>query len=445
MRTIGIRREDKDRWEARVPLVPADVATLVAAEAASFTLQPSSLRVFGDDEYRRAGARIDEDLSSCDVILAVKEIPAELFAADTTYAFFSHTIKGQPANMPMLRRLMTLSCQLLDYERITDDHGRRLIFFGRFAGFAGALDSLWALGRRLAWEGLTPNPFAALRQTYEYGTLPTALAAVREVGARIAADGLPPELCPFVIGISGYGNVSRGAQEVVDALRAVSVAPGDLERLFAGPTDRHTVSKVVFAEQDTVVGREGGPFSLDEYVRQPELYEGVFERWLPRLAVLINCVFWDTPYPRLVTKAAAQRLFGAAAPPLLRVIGDVSCDIGGSIEMTVKETHIDNPVYVYDPATDDVTDGVAGYGPVILAVANLPCELSREASEAFSAALTPFVPALAGNDFSLPYARLELPEELRRALILHHGELTPDYEYLRRFVAAADAAPHPGS
>ena len=331
---------------------------------------------------------------------------------------------------------MELRCQLIDYERITDDDGRRLIFFSRFAGLAGAIDSLWALGRRLLWEGVSPNPFAALEQTYAYPTLAAALDAVREVGARIARDGLPAQLCPFVVGVTGYGNVSRGAQEVVDALGAVAVAPPDLDGLFAGAADRRVAHKVVFEERDLVARRDSSaPFSLDEYYTQPELYESVFEGRLPRLAVLLNCVFWDTPYPRLVTKAAVRSLFAAADPPRLRVIGDVSCDIEGSIEScTLKETHIDEPVYVFDPETGGIADGVAGRGPVVLAVGNLPCELSRESSEAFSAALSPFVPALAAADFSVPYEQLDLPAELMRALILHHGDLTPGYEYMRRFV-----------
>ncbi len=434
MRSIGIRREDKDRWEARVPLVPDDVARLTSSGSAKLVLQPSAQRVFAAEEYERAGARIDEDLSACDVVLAVKEIPLELLEQGKTYAFFSHTIKGQPYNMDMLRRLMELRCQLIDYERITDESGRRLIFFSRFAGLAGAIDTLWALGRRLEWEGLAPNPFAALEQTHRHPSLAAALAAVREVGATIACDGLPAQLCPFVIGITGYGNVSRGAQEALNALGAVTVAAADLDDLFAGPVSRRAVHAVVFAEPDMVARRDSSaPFELEEYFRHPELYEGVFERRLPRLSVLVNCIFWDAQYPRLVTKAAVRRLF-AAAPPRLRVIGDVSCDIEGSVELTVKETHIDDPVYVYDPESGGIADGVAGRGPVVLAVGNLPCELSRESSEAFSAALSPFVPGLAGADFSVPYAQLALPPELRRALILHHGEFTPGYEYMRRFV-----------
>jgi saccharopine dehydrogenase (NAD+, L-lysine-forming) len=446
MRRIGIRREDKDPWEARVPLIPDDVVRLTSSGAVEVVVQPSPRRVFTEDEYVRAGARVDEDLSACDIVLAVKEIPSDLFTPGTTYAFFSHTIKGQPYNMDMLRRLMELECQLVDYERITDERGRRLIFFSRFAGLAGAIDSLWALGRRLEWEGLTPNPFAALEQTYRYPTLEAALEAVRDVGARIAADGLPAELCPFVIGITGYGNVSLGAQEVVDALGAVAVSPDRLDELCAGGgmapassraagDDRHTAHKVVFAEQDFVARRDASrPFALDEYFRQPELYEGTFERRLPQLTLLLNCVFWDTPYPRLVTRAAIGELFAAPAAPRLRVIGDISCDIEGAVELTVKETHIDQPVYVYDAVTGAVTDGVEGRGPVVLAVGNLPCELSRESSTAFSAALSPFVPALAAADLSLPFERLSLPPELHRALIVHRGDFTPGYEYMRQFV-----------
>jgi alanine dehydrogenase len=437
MRRIGIRREDKDPWEARVPLIPEDVARLTGSGSVEIVVQPSPQRVFTEDEYVRAGARVDEDLSACDIVLAVKEIPLGLFSPGKTYAFFSHTIKGQPYNMDMLRRLMELECQLIDYERITDERGRRLIFFSRFAGLAGAIDSLWALGLRLAWEGLEPNPFALLEQTYRYPTLEAALAAVRDVGARIARDGLPAELCPFVIGITGYGNVSKGAQEVIDALGAVAIEPSRLDDLFVGAASRHALHKVVFAEQDMVAQRDpSAPFALDEYYRRPELYDGAFEQRLPRLTALLNCVFWDTPYPRLVTKAAVRRLFAASTPPRLRVIGDISCDIEGSVELTVKETHIDEPVYVYDPDTGAITNGVEGRGPVVLAVGNLPCELSRESSTAFSAALSPFVPALAEADLSLPFDRLALPPELRRALILHHGGFTPDYEYMRQFVGA---------
>jgi len=93
-------------------------------------LQPSEIRVFSEEEYVRAGARVQEDLSPCPVIFAVKEIPQDFFEPGKTYVFFSHTIKGQPYNMPMLKRMLELGCTLIDYEKVTDERGRRLIFFG---------------------------------------------------------------------------------------------------------------------------------------------------------------------------------------------------------------------------------------------------------------------------------------------------------------------------
>ncbi len=357
MRYIGIRREDKDQWEARVPLLPEDVGRIMASEQVHFVVQPSALRAFTDEQYAATGAQISDDLRTCDIILAVKEVPPELLLPRKTYVFFSHTFKGQPHNMDMLRRLVELECQLVDYERVRDERGARLIYFSRFAGLAGAIDTLWALGRRLAWEGLTPNPFAHLEQTYRYATLEDALAAVRAVGRLINADGLPPELQPFVIGVSGYGNVSKGAQEVLTALGATAVAPVDLAGLFVGREASRGAHFVVFTEREMVAPRApSDSFDLRTYFEHPELYRGQFEHWLPRLTALINCIYWDTPYPRLVTKAAARELFGGD-PPLLRVIGDVSCDIGGSIEFTSRETAIDAPVYVYDPRQDTTRDG----------------------------------------------------------------------------------------
>lgn len=446
MRTVGIRREDKDAWEARVPLVPEHVKGLVARGQATVKAQPSAQRVFTDDEFANVGAAVTEDLDDCDIVLAVKEIPEAFFRVGKTYVFFSHTIKGQPYNMAMLHRMMELGCQLLDYERIVDERDARLISFSRFAGIAGAVDTLWALGRRLEWEGLAPNPFAELGQTHAYGTVDAALAAVASCRERLAAAGVAEALRPLVIGITGYGRVARGAQEVVDALDPVEVAPDDLAGLVAGPPDARRAFKVVFREEDMVTlaageaeraAATGAPrdaFDLDDYYRRPERYQGAFARFLPSLSVLINGIYWEERYPRLVTKADARALWAEATRPRLTVIGDISCDIGGSVEFTLKETHVDDPVYVYEPEDDTVVAGVAGRGPVVLAVGNLPCELARDASEAFSDVLATFMPALVAADFEVPFAELALPDELKRALILHHGELTPDYAYLRSFL-----------
>jgi len=435
MRTVGIRREDKDVWEARVPLVPDDVKGLVERCDVTVYVQPSALRVFPDDAYAAVGAVVTEDLGDCDIVLAVKEIPGALFRPGKTYVFFSHTIKGQPYNMGMLRHMMELGCQLLDYERIVDEHNARLISFSRFAGLAGVVDTLWALGRRLEWEGLAPNPFADLRQTHTYETIEATLAAVARCGERLAAEGVPGALDPLVIGVTGYGRVSRGAQEAIDALDPLTVTPDELEALVADPPPVCRAYKVVFREEDTVTPREAGvAFEFDDFCRHPEKYRGTFARFLPSLSVLVNAVYWEERYPRLVTKADTRELWARDERPRLTAVGDISCDIGGSVEFTVKDTHVGEPVYVYDPVDDVARDGVAGRGVVVMAVGNLPCELSRDASESFSHVLATFMPALVAADFDVPYEQLALPGELKRALILHHGELTPDYEYLGRFL-----------
>jgi alpha-aminoadipic semialdehyde synthase len=229
---IGIRREDKNQWERRTPLTPAHVAALVRQHAVTLHVQPSPIRAFPDAEYAAAGARVTEDLAQVDVLLAVKEVPVELLRPGKTYVFFSHTIKGQAYNMPLLRRLLDLGCQLIDYERVVDERRKRLLFFGEHAGMAGMIDTLRALGGRLLWEGHA-TPLADVRPTYEYGSLPGAETALRAIGERIRAEGWPAGLAPLVVGIAGYGNVSRGAQAILDLLPVREITPAELLSLSA--------------------------------------------------------------------------------------------------------------------------------------------------------------------------------------------------------------------
>ena len=186
---IGIRREDKSEWEGRVPLVPDHLKRLIDEEGLNFCVQTSPIRAFSDEQYRAAGATLATDLRDCPIILGIKEIPVDRFEPRKTYVFFSHTIKGQSHNMPMLRRLLDLGNQLIDYEKIVDG-GKRVVFFGRYAGLAGMIDSLWALGRRLEWEGI-PNPFRSIDQAHRYESLNEAMEAVRKAGEAITA-GRPP-------------------------------------------------------------------------------------------------------------------------------------------------------------------------------------------------------------------------------------------------------------
>jgi alpha-aminoadipic semialdehyde synthase len=236
------------------------------------------------------------------------------------------------------------------------------------------------------------------------------------------------------VGFTGYGRVSSGAQEVFELLPWKEVEPDQLAELVESreASPRH-LYKVVFRKPDLYRRtRSARPFSAAEFARHPDRYRSRFGSVLQYLTVMVNGIYWEPGYPRLVTRRALSRLYGRRGQPRLRVIGDITCDVRGSVEATVKTTDARNPVYVYDPARGTVRDGWKGRGPVILAVDKLPTELPREASETFGRALLPFVPALAAADFSRPLKQLDLPEELRRAIIVHRGSLTPPFRRLRK-------------
>ena len=435
---IGVRTEDKSQWERRVPLVPEDINALRAAGIKA-VVQAGHQRAFADEEFVQAGVEVQKELSDCDVIIGIKEIPKAKLEAGKVYLFFPHVIKGQPANMPMLRRLMELKATLIDYERIVDDHNRRLIFFGRHAGLAGMINTLWSLGKRLEAEAV-PSAFGRLKQARAYAELAGAREDLTRIAARIAADGVPPAIHPLIVGFTGYGNVSQGAQEILDLLPLVTISPSELKNTAQERTrDPRVVYKVVFREEDLVEPLEpGAAFDLnDYYLRGAAGYRSVFDRHVAHLSVLVNCVYWDERYPRLLTLEQCRRLWAPGRSPKLKVIGDISCDVGGSIECTVKATEPGNPVYVYEPHTGAVKDGFAGEGPAVMAVDILPSEIPRESSIDFSRVLKPLIPHLASADLSQPFDRLALPPELKRAVIVYKGELTPDYAYLDSFLAPA--------
>jgi saccharopine dehydrogenase (NAD+, L-lysine-forming) len=431
---IGVCREDKSEWERRVPLTPQDAAAL-REQGIPVIVQESAIRAFGDQEFVEAGISVQKDLSGCPIILGIKEIPKGAFEAEKTYGFFAHVIKGQEYNMPMLEKMLQMRCTLIDYERVVDESNRRLIFFGWHAGVAGLIDTLWSLGKRLSWQGIA-NPFSDLQQTNAYRDLAEVKAALLEIRARIETEGLPARVTPLIVGVAGYGNVARGAQDMLDLLPVIEIEPEEVAVVSAS-TDhsRQHIYKAIFKERHMVKPLEpGATFELQDYYTHPEKYGGVFERYLPHLTVLVNAIFWTERYPRLVTKDFLQHLYTDKPSPRLKVIGDISCDVEGAIECTVKATEPGNPIYVYNPLERTVKDGYQGDGIVIMAVDILPSELPREASIDFSRVLAPFLSDLAHCDFSAPFEQCELPPELKRAMIGHRGRLTPNYQYLQDFL-----------
>ncbi|RLF57854.1 MAG: hypothetical protein DRN37_05805 [Thermoplasmata archaeon] len=431
---IGIRRESKNRWERRAPLTPIHVQRLVNDQDIDFTVQPSDLRIFPTDDYERAGAVIDEELNDVDIIMGIKEIPISELVPGKTYMFFSHTIKGQKHNMPMLTKLMELKCTLIDYEKIVDEQGRRLIFFGWHAGIAGMVDALWTVGRRLEWEGVR-NHFSSIMKAHEYGDLPNIREHISAIGRLIATYGIPYSLRPFVIGRAGAGNVSKGAQEILDLLPVKEVKPAELPSLSKRKDAGNVIYKVIFNEWDMVEPIEPGhEFDLQDYYNNPQKYRSRFFDYIPYLSMLMNCIYWDSRYPRLLTKDQIRELYHDHRSPKLRVIGDISADIEGAIEATVRATTPEDPVFVYDPWEDKGIPGWKGTGPVIMAVDNLPCEIPKESSEYFGDKLKEFIPGLAAADLDSDYPELVLPKPVKDAVILFKGEFTENFAYMERFV-----------
>jgi saccharopine dehydrogenase (NAD+, L-lysine forming) len=434
---LGIRREDKNKWEKRVPLVPDDIRFLNDKFGIKTLIQPSEIRAFPNEQFKEAGAEVIEDIQNADTIIAVKEIPIDFFREGKTYIFFSHTIKGQSYNMPMLKKMMKLKCNLIDYERVLDDSNKRLIFFGKYAGIAGMIENLHALGQKLKLKGFS-TPFEKIDEAYKYNSIAEAEKVIKEIGHQIKTKGLSDGSLPLVFGFAGYGNVSRGAQEVLDLLPLITVKAGDFKSInnFTAEIKSKNLFKVVFEEKD-LAKPKSGDFNLQDYYDHPEKYDGRFDDYIPGLTVLVNCIYWDEKYPRLVTKKFLESEGYRNSDKKLIVIGDISCDINGAVEITNKPTNPGDAFYTYFPENGKYENGIQKDGITIMAVDNLPCEFPKESSMEFSSIVKNYIYEIVSEDFNKPYEELSLSNPIKKALILHKGELTKNYHYLIKYLEGA--------
>jgi len=431
---IGIRHEDKYVMERRVAITPQLAKKLIDEQGLEILVEKSDKRIFKKEEFEAAGAKMVTDLSPAPVIFGVKEMPIDFFEEGKTYMFFSHVIKGQEYNMPMLKKMMEKKVTLIEYEKVEDEMSRRLIFFGRFAGLAGMINSLWSLGQRLKVQGIE-TPFTKINQSHTYNSLEEVKQVISDVGQEIIEKGLPAELTPLTIGFTGYGNVSNGAQEIAALLPIKEVTPAELLELSnKKDLPNNVLYKVVFKEEDLSKHKdENNEFDLADYYAHPENYVSDFEQYIPHLSILMNCMYWDDRYPRIVTNDYLEKLYSQGNPKLT-VIGDVTCDPDGSIECLHKGTEIEDPIFVYDPFKRKPTMGFYGTGILMMAVDILPSELPRESSMAFSSALFRYIKDIASADYTKDFEELELPKPIKKATILHKGELTPDYQYISKYL-----------
>jgi len=428
---IGIRKESKYPNEKRTPLVPDDVNILIKKNNIKFIVQPSEKRIFNETQYEKVGAKISNDLSKCKIIIGIKEIPIQEIQPNKIYIFFSHTIKGQKHNMPMLMRLIDQKCSLIDYERIIDEEGKRLIFFGKYAGNAGLIDTLHGFGLRLNYLNIK-NPFSKIKQTKDYNSLEEIKKSISLVGKDILANGIPQEISPLIIGITGYGNVASGVQELLHLLPVKEILPQEIEDTYK-IKNNNIIYKVVFHEKHLYQNINNIDFNLHDFYTNPQNYKSIFYNYLPHISILLNCIYWDSNYPRILPKSIMAKLF-TENKLRLKVIGDISCDINGSVETTSKATSIENPFYLYNPLTEETTDGYKGEGILTMAIDILPAELPLEASISFSNILKTFIPYIINANFNDTYENINLPYPIKKALILLNGELTPEYKYMEKFL-----------
>jgi len=424
---IGILRETKNKWERRVPLVPQEVRGLVAGGIA-VRVERSPTRAIEDAEFAAAGATLVDDATDCRFIIGVKEVKASQVKPGQAVMCFSHTIKGQSHNMPLLAHFMKQGATLIDYEVIVDDAGVRQVAFGRYAGLAGAHETLWTLGHRLAALG-HPSTLSGLRHAVEYHDLAEMVAHTRELLAELRKEG-PAALAPFVVAVTGEGRVSHGALEYFELVGAI---PCTVSEAIALPTDSpgdRTLRVLHVKDSEIFVTAGTRRFDFARYLANPERYLNVGSMYLPYCAALVNGLYWDARFPRLLDDSTLRRMYRDRTLPV--ALGDVACDIDGGIEWTVMATQNDEPAFVYDPATGKATVGVTGEGVAIMSVDNLPCALPRDASFDFSRALVPFIRSFFGTRYE--HGIGALPAALQSAVVVAAGKLTPRHQGLSRFL-----------
>ncbi|ORZ38257.1 Saccharopine dehydrogenase-domain-containing protein [Catenaria anguillulae PL171] len=423
--TIGIRRETKHKWERRTPVLPSHVSSLVK-DGIRVLVQPSNIRVVGTERYRAAGAEIAEDLSAADVILGIKEVEPAALIKDKTYLYFSHTHKGQPYNMGMLKDVLDKRIRLLDYELITDDKGRRQVMFGTFAGYAGMIDALHALGLRMLGMGYG-TPFLNVGMAHTYPSLNHAKSTLRDLGKVIQQDGLPREFGPVVVTFTGSGNVSLGAQEVFKNLPHEFIKPSELRKLVeGGKWDSKKIYATVVDVADHVVHKTDPDrkFDFGHYVKHPQEYSSKFATHIaPYTTLLVTGHYWDTQFPRLITTEQVKKYWPEWKEKNRMVtIADISCDIGGALEFMSHAAKIDDPWFMYNPSTHTEHKNIDGEGIQIMSVDILPAELPLESSQYFGDKLLPYLKDMAKGKFE--------ESTLKRATIAAGGKLESKHQWL---------------
>ncbi|NWT28544.1 AASS protein, partial [Cardinalis cardinalis] len=447
---LAIRREDVNAWERRAPLAPKHVKELTRM-GYKVLVQPSNRRAIHEKEYVKAGAIIQEDISEASLIIGVKRPPEDKLIPKKNYAFFSHTIKAQEANMPLLDEILKQEIRLFDYEKMVDHKGMRVVAFGKWAGVAGMINILHGLGLRFLALG-HHTPFMHIGMAHNYRNSSQAVQAVRDAGYEISLGLMPKSVGPLTFVFTGTGNVSKGAQEMFSALPCEFVEPHELKEVSRSG-DLRKVYGTVLSRHHHLVRKHDGLYDPVDYDKHPENYISRFHIDVaPYTTCLINGIYWEQNSPRLLSRQDTQKLLvpvksAAGAmdgcpelPHRLLAICDISADTGGSIEFMTECTTIDNPFCMYDADQHITHDSVEGSGILMCSIDNLPAQLPIEATEYFGDMLFPYIEEMLVSEGSEPLEKQNYSPVVRGAVIASNGSLTPKYQYIQKLRESREQA-----
>lgn len=396
---FGIIKERKNPPDRRVVFTPDEILTFKSLfPKAEIVVESSDIRVFSDESYIEKGIIVTEDVTDCDVLIGVKEVPVEALIPNKKYFFFSHTIKKQAYNRKLLQAILAKNIELLDHETIVNASNHRLIGFGRYAGIVGAYNGIRAFGLK-----------------FELFNLPKAetLSDQQALISQLKKAIIPP----IKIVLTGSGKVAYGAKEMLDAMKVKQVSVEDyLSKTYTQPV--YTFIDVLDYNK-----RKDGQAVTDkkDFYAHSEDYVSNFERFAEVSDIFMTGHFYGNGAPIILSKEML-----ASPKCKLKVVADISCDIDGPVACTLRSSTIAEPLYGYLPNEHKEVDMYHPGAIVVMAVDNLPCELPKDASEGFGEMfLKHVVPAFYNNDAD---------GILERAKITENGKLTPRFAYLQDYV-----------
>ena len=402
LKKIGILRETKIPPVYRVALTPDQILRLKSKyPETEIIIQPGDTRCYTDEEYREAGLTVSENINDCDILIGLKEADPTTVLENKTYMLFSHTAKKQPYNRGLLQKMARSGNTLIDYEYLTDENNIRVAAFGYWAGVVGAYNGLLVYGKRFNNFSLKPAHDCFDRQ---------------EVMLELKKVMLPA----MKILITGGGRVAGGAKEILDQVGIRQVMPEEFlsdqfnEAVYTQIEPQHYTRRI-----------DGNSFDFGHFVKHPEAYKSAFSPYMKVTDLYLACHFWDPASPVFITREDMM-----AGDFNIKVIADISCDLNGPIVSTIRASTINDPIYGYDPYSGRETLPFSEKAVTVMAVDNLPGELSRDSSRDFGEALfRSVIPALFENDDH---------GILQRATILKEGKLTAPFRYLEDYLSGKE-------